>query len=127
MSVQNLIWVGLGGFFGAIGRFTVGEATRLLVKFDFPLGTLTVNVIGSFGLGLVATLLFQLESGFPRTRLFVLTGLFGSFTTFSTFSYESLELARNGRTILFFSNVAANVLFCIMGAYLGVRLVSTAL
>lgn len=117
------LWVGLGGFLGATGRYLVDRAVQSTTGLEFPLGTLTVNVLGSFALGMAATGLLKYGVTSPRLKLFLLTGLLGAFTTFSTFSHQSLQLLLNGRHRAFLGNVTGSVLLCLAGAYLGVRLV----
>lgn len=120
---MNWFWVGLGGFLGATGRYLVDRAVQSAAGLDFPLGTLTVNVLGSFALGVAATTLLKSGPHPTKLHLFLLTGLLGAFTTFSTFSYESLELLRSGRNLAFLGNVGGSVLFCLAGAYLGIQLI----
>lgn len=80
--------VGLGGAFGAVLRYLVSE---FLAERDYPLGTITVNVLGSFALGLVT---FGDVGG--TASLFIGVGGLGAFTTFSSFSYETVRLWETG-------------------------------
>ncbi len=86
-----LISVALGGAVGAVLRFLVGTA---LLREGFPVAVLTVNVVGSFVMGLAAVLL--LRAGLPQWQPFLLTGVLGGFTTFSAFSLETLTLIERG-------------------------------
>lgn len=81
--------VGLGGAVGATLRYLVGEAIRADAV---PVDTLTVNVVGSFALGLVTAL-----AGSADVTLLVGTGVCGSFTTYSSFSVETIQLYEQGR------------------------------
>lgn len=116
MSV--LLWVGAGGFLGAILRYLVsgwvqGSGTQ------FPLGTLSVNFLGSFLLG---TLMFLSEFKGVLTeeaRLFLCIGMLGSFTTMSTFGYETFRLMDQGQWGLVSANVIVSVALAVLGVYLG--------
>ncbi len=96
--VLRLCSIGLGGFIGAILRYLVsGWVQDRSGSIAFPFGTLSVNLIGCFVIGLL-TFLVETRSFFGvETRTFILIGLLGSFTTFSTFGNETLVLIRGGR------------------------------
>ena len=85
-----IIYVALGGFFGAISRFTISR--KLSDHSAFPLGTLTVNLIGSLSLGFIIGL--ELPS---NIALLLGTGFLGAFTTFSTLSLEMVNMIQNGQ------------------------------
>ena len=89
-----MMWVMLGGFFGAISRFLISKGLSFINK-AFPFPTLIINITGSFLLGFVVT------SGLSQTG-YQLTGIgfLGAFTTFSTFSYETLQLIKKEQFIL---------------------------
>ena len=90
-----LFVIGLGGALGAMARYGLSGWVQGLVDSTFPLGTLAVNVLGSFLLGFS---LYLLESTAPtaEVRSLVTMGFLGAFTTFSTFSYEALVLLEGG-------------------------------
>ena len=116
--IAKLISVGLGGFLGAIGRYWLsGVAQRLSDR--FPIGTLSVNLLGSFLLGFLATLFLEKMIVSQEIRLFVLVGLLGAFTTYSTFSLETLNLMRNGEYVMAGVNVLANVMGTLIAVWLG--------
>ncbi len=90
-----LIMIGVGGALGAMARYGLGGWVQGFASTTFPLGTMVVNILGSFLLGLF---LYLLESTAPTAeiRSFVTIGFLGAFTTFSTFSYEALVLFQGG-------------------------------
>ena len=91
---MNLLFVMIGGFFGAISRFALGEWIH--TSNGFPLGTLFINLIGCFFLGWFLTFVSQKKKIRPELTLLIGTGFVGSFTTFSTFSVETLNLIAAG-------------------------------
>ncbi len=95
--MTQILLVGLGGFLGAISRFLFsGLIQRLTPTLGFPLGTLAVNVVGCFLIGLLNGLSETRQLFGSETRLFVFIGLLGGFTTYSTFGYETIALLRDG-------------------------------
>ena len=131
--MENLIYVGIGGFFGANARYMLSHwvSDFLTPRWGFfPYGTLAVNVLGSFGLALFG-LWFSAKTGMsPHLRLLVGAGFFGAFTTFSTFANESASLMQGGETALLLLNLLLNNVCCLLGValglYLGHRLFSLA-
>lgn len=111
----------MGGFLGALGRYWVsGLAQRLGGR--FPYGTLSVNLIGSFILGIFATLFLEKVIVNQEMRLFLLVGLLGAFTTYSTFSLETLNLMRGGEWMFAGLNVLANVVGTLIAVWAGVSI-----
>ena len=97
--IRNLLLIGLGGFIGSIVRYLV---SRLNVYVDFlsiPLGTLLVNILGSFLIGFLTGIADKSSILTVQWRMFLMVGLCGGFTTFSTFSSENLMLLHNGQYI----------------------------
>ena len=117
---MTYIAVAFGGALGAVARYGISGWVHNLSGFVFPLGTLVVNVLGSFVIGLVlqaSTDRFMLS---PEWRLFLTTGLCGGLTTFSTFSFETLRLMEDQQWLAAGSNTGLNVVVCIAATYLGV-------
>ena len=109
--------VALGAAVGAPARFLADRAVQAWQDGRFPLGTLAVNVVGSFVLGLLAG-----AGAGTDTRALAGTGFCGALTTYSTFSYETLRLAEGGRPALAALNVAGSVLAGLGAAAAGVAL-----
>lgn len=118
---MTYVWVALGGALGSVARYACSQATVRLLGAGLPWGTLFVNVTGSFAIGLLAAL--AAADGRPLlgndARAFLLIGVLGGFTTFSSFSLETLVLARDGALGAAAFNVAASVVLCLAGAWLG--------
>lgn len=110
----------IGGFFGAICRFALGEWIH--TNNGFPLGTFLMNLIGCFILGWFLTFVSKKEKIRPKFTLIIGTGFIGSFTTFSTFSVEILNLFQRGLIFMGIVYVLATTLLGIVLAYLGRKL-----
>ncbi|MBR2656036.1 MAG: fluoride efflux transporter CrcB [Loktanella sp.] len=109
-----VISVALGGAVGSVLRYLVGFVVA------FPVGTLVINVLGSFLIGLVWVLLAA--RGLQHWIPFVMMGVLGGFTTFSTFSLDTLRLIESGRVMAAGSYVLASVFVSIAGCALGLWL-----
>ena len=114
---MNLLLVMIGGFFGAISRFALGEWIQ--TSNGFPLGTLFINLIGCFFLGWFLTFIRQKKKFRPEFTLLIGTGFVGSFTTFSTLSVETVELFEDGRFLIgvlyIFVSIAGGLLMSRLG------------
>ena len=88
----TLVQVAIGGAVGAVLRYLTGMAALRLLGTAFPWGTLTVNVVGSFAMGVLA---IWLSGG--RLSPFLMTGVLGGFTTFSAFSLDAVNLWEKGQ------------------------------
>lgn len=118
---MRLVLVALGGAFGAVLRYLVTGWVQQRIDF-FPWGTLVVNLIGSFLIGMV--LEFTLR-GFltPEVRVFLAVGVLGGFTTFSSLSWETLALLENGDLLPAFLNSVGSLTAGVFLAWLGSLLV----
>jgi CrcB protein len=116
--LYTLLLVGIGGFIGSILRYTLSRwAQNNFV--NFPVGTLAVNVSGSFLLGLIMYLSEYQGLFGKETRIFLTIGLIGGYITLSTFSYESSRLLDDSKLTLMAINLMATVLFSMFTVYLG--------
>jgi len=115
-----MIWaIAMGGAFGAVLRFVVITAVDALMGKSFPLGTLSVNVIGSFVAGLCVVLLGERWSINPEVRGFIMVGLLGGFTTFSAFSVENLAFILDSQILKALAYASISVSVCLCAAWLG--------
>lgn len=123
--MESLIYVGIGGFFGANARYALSLWVNdyLTPRWGaFPYGTFLVNVIGSFGLAVFGAW-FSARTGLaPSLRLLVGAGFFGAFTTFSTFANESIALMQSGDWALLLLNLLLNNGGCLLGVAIGLLL-----
>lgn len=120
--MSNLLYIGLGGFAGATFRYVVVTFMQGLSGGLFPFGTLGVNVLGCFVIGLLTQLASTHDLFSPELRLLVFVGFLGSFTTYSTFGNETVLLAQDAHLFSAFFNVAAHLLFGFGAVLLGLRL-----
>jgi len=115
----RFLWICLGGAIGTGARYALSMWARELLGGAFPYGTLAVNVLGSFLLGLVMSTSTGGEVLSPTARLALGTGMMGGFTTYSTFNYETIQLFRDRGFLMSFINVAVTLLGCLMAGWLG--------
>ena len=118
MSIGLLLSVGIGGFIGAILRFTLSGWVQKVTASTFPFGTLSVNILGSFIIGFLF-LYFQHINLSPNHKALFITGLLGALTTFSTFSLDTVLLIESEFYSKALYNVLLNVLFSIGATVLG--------
>ncbi|SNR72864.1 fluoride efflux transporter CrcB [Desulfurobacterium atlanticum] len=115
-----LFYIGAGGFIGAICRFLIAGAVQRAAGGMFPVGTLTVNVLGSFIIGILAMLFQDLIA--PEWKGFFITGFLGALTTFSSFSYETVSLFQEGLVVQAVLNILLNVFLCLCATVFGMFL-----
>lgn len=114
--------IAAGGALGAVMRFWVSGGIYAWLGRDFPYGTLSVNLIGSFIIGIAFVLLTERLTLGAEVRSFVLIGFLGAFTTFSTFSLETLILLQEGLLFKAAANILLSVLLCIIATWGGIIL-----
>jgi CrcB protein len=113
--------VAVGGALGSLARFWLTGVMAALTGPSFPWGTLLINVLGSFTIGLVAgiTLTQARIAVHPDIRIFLMTGICGGFTTFSSFSLQTLELMQAGEVVPAAGYVTGSVLSCVAATFGG--------
>lgn len=118
---MHLFAVALGGALGSLLRYWMSgwlnsPETRL------PIGTLSINVVGSFLMGVAFILIMEKARLSPELRPLIMTGMLGGFTTFSTFSLEAVTLLNEGHTGAAIFYVLLSVILCITALYIGLWL-----
>jgi len=117
VNLNNYIIVFIGAGLGGGCRYWFSAFIQKQFPPYFPLGTLAVNLIGSFILGLMIFGLDEKEMISPALKLFIGIGFCGGFTTFSTFSFETFNLIRNAEFLFAGLNILGNVALTILGIY----------
>ncbi len=119
-------FIAIGGAFGACSRYLISELCVMLMGRGFPYGTLTVNVVGSFIMGLlIAAFETELLAQVPWRQVIGL-GFLGALTTFSTFSMDNVLLLQQGAFFKMGLNILLNVILSISAAWLGFQLLTRA-
>ena len=115
----KILWIFLGGGIGAISRYWLSLGIYRLVGTGFPYGTLVVNILGCFFIGLWMTMFEDRFLVNPNLRLFLIIGILGGFTTFSSFSFETISLLQEGSYFLGMGNILLSVFVCLTATWLG--------
>lgn len=115
------IWIALGSAIGGVARYWTSGLVAHHFGETFPWGTLVVNVLGSFIIGLIATLTSPDGRIFigSDARQFLMLGICGGYTTFSSFSFQTLELVRDGEMFRASGYIILSVVLCIVAVWLG--------
>ena len=114
----------VGGGVGALARFVVGSAIASRVGARFPLGTLVINVTGSFLIGLLMTLFTERTQLNPNWRLLLVVGFLGGYTTFSSFEYETFQAVHSGGKWIGLLNVVGSVTLGYIAVWIGSAIMS---
>lgn len=115
------LWIALGGALGSVGRYWINGMVSHRFGETFPLGTLAINVTGSFAIGLFAGLTGPDGKWLapPGFRQFFMIGVCGGYTTFSSFSLQTLSLAQDGEWLYAGLNILGSVALCLIAVWLG--------
>jgi len=119
--MKLLLVIGAGSFVGGMARYLISLSIQARFLSSFPYGTLTVNVLGCFLLGVVYALTDRGNLG-EEWRLFLATGILGGFTTFSSFSHETVAMLRDGQAQNALAYVGTSVMVGLVATYLGITL-----
>ena len=117
--MKHLLLVGLGGFIGSVARFLVSKLNLSWHFLSIPMGTLTVNVLGSFIIGILVGISVKSDLISTDLRLFLMVGFCGGFTTFSSFSSENLMLMQNGQVFTVLIYTSLSILLGFLAVYSG--------
>ncbi len=119
-SFLNILLVALGGALGSVSRYLLGMWIQTASRsIDFPFGTLSVNLIGCFVIGLLSQLAETRGAFTPESRTLVFIGVLGGFTTFSSFGNDTMNMLRDGETFNALLNIGANVILGLALVWLG--------
>ena len=117
--IKNLLLIGLGGFVGSIARYMISKLNLYVDFFAIPVGTLTVNVLGSFIIGFLTGVAEKSPILTVELRMLLMVGLCGGFSTFSSFTNENLMLLHNGQFLSVFLYTGLSVFLGFAAVYLG--------
>ena len=120
--LTKTLMIALGGAGGAVARYLLSLWMQQKWPMAFPFGTLTVNIAGSFFIGLIYVLIVEKMVLHPDWKNVFIVGFLGAFTTFSTFSLEVVTLIENGRVGAGVLYVVASVMFCLAAAWFAMAL-----
>ena len=110
---MNWIWVALGGMAGSLARYGIVTAlAQMNLRPLLPYGTMAVNIIGCFAIGILAAIGHMRPGGLrPEMRLLLMVGFLGGFTTFSSFGLEAFELIKYNHLLAAFMDIVIQVVF----------------
>jgi CrcB protein len=109
----------LGGGLGSLARYILGTAIMSRFGGKFPLGTMIINVTGSFAIGVLMTLFTERFQPHPYWRFVLVIGFLGGYTTFSSFEYESFRAVREGGSMLGLLNIVGSVVLGFAAVWAG--------
>lgn len=117
--MRQLLLVGIGGFFGSIARYLASKLNISWSFHDIPMGTFTVNIIGSLIIGILMGLFMKSEAPVTNLRLLLVVGFCGGFTTFSSFTNENFMLLQNGQFLTSLIYILGSVILGVLFVYIG--------
>ncbi|MBT3302888.1 MAG: fluoride efflux transporter CrcB [Bacteroidetes bacterium] len=121
--VRILLFIGVGGFLGSTSRYLMHKWVHSIFTGSFPLGTMTVNIIGCFLIGIIFGLSTKGNIQSNEWKLFLTTGFCGGFTTFSAFSLENINLLKDGQLLSFFGYTGLSLVVGLGATVLGILLI----
>jgi CrcB protein len=120
--MNMILLVAVGGAVGSVARYLMASSIQTATGWNFPLGTVLVNVLGCFLIGIMYVLLVARPDPRHDLRALLMVGVMGGFTTFSSFSLETVTMAMSGNIGGATLNVVISVVACLVGTILGVTL-----
>jgi CrcB protein len=122
MNLQLIIAVAIGGALGSVSRYVVGVIAGRLLGSAFPWGTLFINIVGSFAIGVLVEIFALRWSASEFTRVFLTIGICGGFTTFSTFSLDAVLLLERGEYAAASAYMVGSMVLAVGGLFGGLHL-----
>lgn len=120
--MNMVLSIAAGGALGSVLRHFVGKGALAVFGGTFPYGTLFVNVVGSFAMGVLVGLFAHNFNPSQETRAFLTVGLLGGFTTFSSFSLDAITLYERGETLSAMLYIALSLILSLAGIFAGLML-----
>jgi CrcB protein len=120
--MNMILLVAIGGAVGSVARYLIASSIQTAISWEFPLGTVLVNILGCFLIGILYVLLVARPDPRHDLRALLMVGVMGGFTTFSSFSLETVTMAMNGNYAGATLNVVLSVAACLVGTLLGISL-----
>ncbi len=124
---MHVVLVAAGGAVGSVARYLVGVWSVRVLGLAFPWGTLIVNLVGSFAIGLLAELIARRFNASMELRLLLVTGFLGGFTTFSAFSLDTIALYEHGQVTTAAVYVLASVVLSLAATFAGMAAIRSLL
>ena len=120
--IKNFLIVGMGGAVGSILRYAVQKIFQSQSAAAFPTGTLLVNIVGCFLIGILWGMVSRSLTWNEEMKLLLMTGFCGGFTTFSAFTLEGVGLLKENKTALFIIYLTASVVGGLLATFIGIRI-----
>ncbi len=117
--LKTILLVGFGGFAGSVARYFVSRLNLSIDFYSIPIGTLTVNIVGSFIIGFLVGIADKSMLMPHELRLLLMVGFCGGFTTFSSFTNENLMLMHNGQLLSILLYTGISIFFGFIAVYIG--------
>jgi fluoride exporter len=117
--MRILFIIGTGGFIGSVARYVLSQWMQRMFETTFPIGTLFVNILGSFIIGIIYALSEKGGILSPELRMFLAVGICGGFTTFSSFAYENLNMLSLQQYFYTALYIGASLILGLLAVYLG--------
>ncbi|WP_454287004.1 fluoride efflux transporter CrcB [Rhizobium arsenicireducens] len=125
--MTQILLVAAGGAVGSVCRYLVGVWALRLMGPSFPWGTVTVNIVGSFAIGMLAELIVARFGASAELRLLLITGFLGGFTTFSAFALDAVTLFERGASLALMAYLILSIAATIAAAFAGIGLMRSLL
>ena len=120
--MREVLFIAAAGALGTLSRYALSGVAQRITETGFPLGTLSVNIIGSLLIGFFMQVGLNTDIIPHSARVIITVGFLGAFTTFSTFAYETARYLEAGEWLSGALTIAANVLVCVLAVLLGMFL-----